>query len=171
LAAGYQGWVARDTEQRSLRAYLVIESARFAVEDSGQFSLGEKDEGGNRELLVYYNVSNEGVTPAYDISRRVIIEYPFNGKIGKWFDQGTIPYVGKNQTFGPIRSPHYSQAQLDNIAKGKGGLFVFAVQLMYYDTFKRQWPTASCFMWAAAPIKPAFLPCANFGVDRLNYAQ
>src|ERR1700722_6962942 len=38
IAAGfswYQGWVARDTEKRQLRAYLIVTEARFDQDDSG----------------------------------------------------------------------------------------------------------------------------------------
>jgi hypothetical protein len=33
-AAGYQGWVARDTEQRSLRAYIFVDTAHLGINNS-----------------------------------------------------------------------------------------------------------------------------------------
>lgn len=55
IAAGfawYQGWVARDAEKRSLRAYVFIEKADFNVKD--------------HTLIAVLSVENSGQTPAYD---------------------------------------------------------------------------------------------------------
>jgi hypothetical protein len=57
LVASYQGWVARDTEKRQLRAYVFLESIRTAgmSEDSA------------RDLSATIVFKNFGQTPAYNV--------------------------------------------------------------------------------------------------------
>jgi hypothetical protein len=61
LVASYQGWVARDTEKRQLRAYVFLESVKTASID---------DDAGadqNRGLSATIIFKNFGQTPAYNV--------------------------------------------------------------------------------------------------------
>jgi hypothetical protein len=74
-------WItADDAEKRSLRAYLIAENARFSRNKDGTLEYGHTQGDGSRELLVLYDVINEGVTPAYDVTQQVGIKEPFYHK-------------------------------------------------------------------------------------------
>jgi hypothetical protein len=48
-----QWLTADDQEKRSLRAYLIVTSARFAKDDSGKLKFGVTGPDGRHELLIY----------------------------------------------------------------------------------------------------------------------
>jgi hypothetical protein len=165
---------SQDTEGRQLRAYIVVTAAKFATDESGEFRLGRTNPEGLSELMIYYDVSNEGITPAYGLQQIVAVQYPFDGKIEdkEWATPGVTAYVGKQHTFGPIRTRPFTKDQIDQIRLGKGGPFVFAGKIIYRDIFKCEWPTNFCFMWVLAPVDPTFISCPRFSdADRLNYAE
>ena len=65
IAACYtrKQWItADDAEKRSLRAYLIAKNARFSRNKDGTLEYGRTREDGSRELLILYDVINEGVT-------------------------------------------------------------------------------------------------------------
>ena len=163
---------AKDTAERQLRAYLVVTEARIAKEESGKFKMGAMAaDGGSGELLIYYDVSNEGVTPAYNVFRRITVEFPFKGSVNFNYTDGTAAYISKKETFGPVRTRGVTPEEVESLAKGKMPL-VFAGQITYRDIFSREWPTNFCFLYAAAPVEPRFGYCPRFsGNDRLNYAR
>jgi hypothetical protein len=51
--AGYQGWVARDTEKHYLRAYVLVDAANLGID-------------ANKMPKVAIDVKNFGLTPAYE---------------------------------------------------------------------------------------------------------
>jgi hypothetical protein len=162
---------AKDATQRQLRAYIVVTSARFAKDEAGRFKLGVTAAGGSGELLIYYDVSNEGITPAYDVFRRITVEYPFKGVFNFNYTDGTAAYISKKVTFGPVRTRGMTKEEVEAISTGKTPL-AFAGQITYRDIFNREWPTNFCFIYAAAPVEPSFVSCPRFsGADRLNYAR
>jgi len=165
--------VAEDTEKRQLRAYLIATGVRFERDAAGQLKLGQ-EQNGSYELLIDYDIVNEGITPAYGVQQIVAVQYPFNGTIDnkEWATPGVSAYVGRQHTFGPIRTRPFTKDQIDAIRLGKGGPFAFAGQMKYRDIFKREWPTNFCFMWVLAPVEPAFISCPRWSdADRLNYAE
>jgi hypothetical protein len=174
-AAAYytrQQWLtADDQEKRSLRAYLVVTAARFAKDDFGGLKFGLTDREGRHELLIFYDVSNEGVTPAYDVRRLVDVEYPFAGKVEFKYSDGTSAYLTKQHTFGPVRTRYFSDDEIKSILSGTVPL-LFAGQITYRDIFGHQWPTNYCFLHAAAPVEASFEFCPRWNdADRLQYAK
>lgn len=168
--ARQQSLIAADTEQRQLRAYVVVTAARFATDEAGHFKFGLTNSVG-RELLIYYDVSNEGVTPAYDLQKAVDVEYPFTGKVSFNVTDGTPAYLTKKHTFGPIRTAYFTDDQIKTISEGKVP-FVFAGRISYRDIFGNYWPTYFCFMYVGRPIEPGFDFCARWtDADTLNYAR
>jgi hypothetical protein len=160
----------RSSEQQ-LRAYLVVPGARIAADDNGKFKFGVTAADGSGELLIYYDVSNEGTTPAYDVFRRITVEYPFNGQFNFNYTDGTAAYISKKVTFGPVRTRRMMPAEVDAISTGKTPL-AFAGQITYRDIFNRDWATNFCFVYAAVPVEPAFVSCPRWNAtDRLNYAR
>jgi hypothetical protein len=168
-----QQWLtADDQEKRSLRAYMIVTGAKFERDQSGRFKFGLTDANGASELLVDFDISNEGVTPAYNVEQIVAIEYPFHGTISKWYTRGIAAYVAKQQTLGPIRTQYFTKDQIEAFSSGKGPVLLFAGQMTYYDIFKRKWPTNFCFIYAPAPIEFAFVSCPRGSeTDRLTYAE
>jgi hypothetical protein len=53
IAGGYQGWVSRDSEQRSLRAYVFAENTNIGITD-------------DRNPNITVTIKNVGSTPAYE---------------------------------------------------------------------------------------------------------
>jgi hypothetical protein len=88
------------------------------------------------------------------------------------YTDGTAAYIGKQETFGPVRTRGMTKEEIEAISFGKGPPLVFAGQISYRDIFRRTWPTNFCFMYAAAPIEPRFVSWPRFSdSDRLNYAR
>jgi hypothetical protein len=56
IIGGVALWIARDTEKRQLRAYVIVKSARLAKDDSGHFKFGITSPDGRSELLIYYDI-------------------------------------------------------------------------------------------------------------------
>jgi hypothetical protein len=162
----------RDQERRQLRAYVIAKSARFARDEAGKLKFGLVSAAGAKELLIYYDVSNEGITPAYDVFRLVDVEYPFNKTFNFNYTDGTAAYLSKQQIFGPIRTRGFTQEQIDMIMSGKGPPFVFAGKITYRDIFGDTWPTNFCFMYTGLPVEPNFTFCPRWSPsDTLNYAR
>jgi hypothetical protein len=170
---GWQAWIAQDTEKRQLRAYVIVKSAEFARDNSGNLKFGREFPGG-KELLIYYTVSNEGVTPAYDVFRQITVEYPFANTLNFNVTDGTAAYISKEHTFGPIITRAYTPDEINDISKGgEGGakLLVFAGRITYKDIFERPWPTFFCFAYLSSP-EPKFTFCPRWNDrDILNYAK
>jgi hypothetical protein len=172
LFTGWQAWIAKDAEQRQLRAYVVVKSATFARDESGQLKLGRTFPDGRSELQIYYEVSNEGLTPAYDLFRRIDVEYPFAGTIPFNYTDGTAAYLTKEQTFGPVITRPFTKDEIAEILAGTDKPLVFAGQMTYRDIFGDIWPTNFCFMYAAHPSDVSFISCPRFSdIDRLNFAR
>jgi hypothetical protein len=171
LAAAGQGWIARDTEKRSLRANVVVTGAHFARDEAGQLKRGLPGSNNSRELLIYYDVSNEGVTPAYELVKLVDVQFPFTGKVDFRYTDGTAAYLPKQHTFGPVRTRGFTDEEVKTIEDGTVP-FVFAGRITYSDIFGNKWPTNFCFLWAARPIEPGFGFCPRWNEgDILNYAR
>jgi hypothetical protein len=179
LATGFAACYTRrqwltmdDTEKRQLRAYVIVSSARFAKDESGNIKYGVVSASGAKELMIYYDVSNEGTTPAYDVHRVIGISEPFVHKTLEFnYTDGTAAYLSKKQTFGPVRTTGLFQNQIDEIMSGKAPL-VFAGQITYRDIFDNTWPTNFCFKYAPRPVDPAFGYCSRWSAsDKLNYAR
>ncbi len=171
-AAEKQIDVAKDSLQKQLRAYIVVKSATIAKDDSGKFKLGRTDSLGRRELFIYYEISNEGATPAYNVFRSVTIEYPFDGKISFDYTDGTAAYVVKQQQFGPIITRGFTDDERELIAKGVEKPLVFAGQITYRDIFDREWPTNFCFRYIKTPNDVKFEFCPRWTTtDKLNYSK
>jgi hypothetical protein len=74
LVASYQGWVARDTEKRQLRAYVFLESVQAASMDGDT----------NRDLSATVVFKNFGQTPPYNVEHRSKLkfaDYPPSGTV------------------------------------------------------------------------------------------
>jgi hypothetical protein len=169
IFSGWQASVAEDTEKRQLRAYVIVKSAAFAKDDSGKLKFGRQYPGG-KELLIYYTVSNEGVTPAYDVFRQITVEYPFANRFNFDYTDGTAAYVSKEHTFGPIITRAFSDEEVSDILKGGedgGKLLVFAGRITYKDIFERPWPTFFCFAYLASPEPKFTLPT----LERQRYTE
>ena len=168
----WQASIAKDAEVRQLRAYLIVKSAKFARDETGSLKFGRVGQDGSAELLIYYDVSNEGVTPAYDVFRKIEVEYPFEGKIAFGYTDGTSAYISKDHTFGPVRTRAFSKLEIDSIMAGGAKPLVFAGQILYRDIFGNVWPTNFCFWHVAHPIDVGFVSCPRWdNADRLNYAR
>jgi hypothetical protein len=177
LAAAFTWWqitVSKDTEHRQLRAYVVVNSVSFAKGADGNFKLG-RTFGDRSELLVYYDVENQGATPAYDLYRKITVEYPFANKFSFDYTDGTSAYLSKQQTIGPVRTRPFTKEEIDAISRGATDktTFVFAGQMTYRDIWGDQWPTDFCYFYAAiTPEDIKFIPCPRWNDnDRLNYAR
>jgi hypothetical protein len=158
ILSGWQAWIAKDNEHRQLRAYVIVTAARFAKDDSGRLQYGLTDAQGRHELLIYYDVVNEGQTPAYDVMKLIDIEFPFTGKIEFKYTDGTAAYLPKEPTFGPVRTKYFTDDEIKSISSGSVEL-VFAGQIKYRDVFGDQWPTNFCFVHDAAPVESSFVFC------------
>jgi hypothetical protein len=174
VAACYtrQQWItADDTEKRQLRAYIVVTAARFGKDETmGKFKRGICN-GDSCELLIYYDVSNEGITPAYDLEKLVDVQFPYTGTLEFRYTDGTAAYLAKQHTFGPVRTRGFSDEEINAIASGNPQ-FAFAGQITYRDIFGNQWPTNFCFVYAARPIEAGFDFCPRRDkTDQRNYAR
>jgi hypothetical protein len=173
-ASAYQGWVARDTEERQLRAYVIVKSAWFEKDEKKkEIKLAETNSAGNSALLIYYEVSNEGQTPAYEVAKRITVDYPRKDNITFDYTDGTAAYMGKQQVFGPVVTRAFTPDELNSIFAGQQPYLIFAGQITYRDIFGREWPTNFCFMnakdWSG---QVRFLFCTRRDSnDRLNYAK
>lgn len=175
IFTGWQAWIAQDTEHRQLRAYLIVKSATFAKDDTGRFKIWKTFPDGRSALMIYYDVSNEGSTPAYDVFRRITVEFPYDGqKIEFGYTDGTAAYVSRDQTFGPVITRPFTNTEIDAISSGSGNPFIFAGQITYRDIFGNMWPTNFCFMYAAVAQADvvSFVSCPRWSdTDQLNYAR
>ncbi len=162
---------AQIAEVRQLRAYLVAISARFDKDDSGKLKYGLTDKEGRHELLIYYEISNEGQTPAYEVEKSVDWQFPFTGVVDFRYTDGLPGYIAKKQTFGPVRTKYFTDDEVKLIESGEQP-FVFAGRIWYNDIFGNRWPTFYCFLYAKRPVEPGFDFCPRYSHDdRLNYAR
>lgn len=170
--ASRQAWVASDNEYKTLRAYVLVTDVRFAKDEAdGKYKFGRSFENGTHELLIYYDVVNEGRTPAHDLEKAVDVEYPWKGHVKFDYTDGTPGYLPQRHTFGPVRTRPFTDEEIQKIATGDPP-FVFAGQIWYHDIFDHRWPTFFCFMYAKRPIEPSFDFCPRWSADdRLNYAR
>jgi hypothetical protein len=168
---GWQAWIAKDGEHRQLRAYLIAKGARFDRDQAGQLKFGRTLADGRSELLILYDLSNDGATPAYDVFRRVDVEFPFKNEFHFDYTDGTTAYVPKEFTFGPIVTRPFTKDEIRSIEAGSVPL-VFAGRILYRDIFGKQWPTNFCFLhgkWASG-VEFKFCPRWN-DADQANYAR
>jgi hypothetical protein len=172
IFTGWYAFTASDTETRQLRAYIIVNNARFSRNPAGGLKYGLIAANGAKELLIYYDVINEGNTPAYDVLRVIGIREPFfSKKLELNYTDGTAAYISKTQTFGPIRTAGFLPDQIDKIISGKAPL-IFAGKITYRDIFDNTWPTNFCFIYVARPVEPSFDYCPRWSKnDRLNYAR
>lgn len=163
--------ITRDQEIRQLRAYIIAANARFSKDENGNLQYGLATGNGFHELLVSYDVINEGVTPAYDVERRVGITEPFYHKaIEITHTEGTAAYISKKQTF-KIRTTGFTDDQIKSFMSGRAQ-FILIGNILYNDIFGNRWPTNFCFLYAARPVEPTFDYCPRWAeTDRWNYAR
>ena len=132
---------------------------------------GRTREDGSRELLILYDVINEGITPAYHVAQQVGITEPFYHKIIEVTHRlGGAAYTSKEQTY-TVRTTYFTDKQIADIATGNVELF-FVGEITYDDIFGNSWPTKFCFLHTKRPVDPSFDYCSrDIDSGRWDYAR
>jgi hypothetical protein len=135
IFTGYQAWVARDTEKRSLRAYVLV-SLSSPLQG---FAPGQK-------LSVTAVLDNVGQTPVYDatwISGFNFLPYPLSSAI-EWHytcaETMKLPaaqhwFFGKQATAYKAGESPLTGDEIARIRAGKDGIY-FVGQVCYRDIFQ-----------------------------------
>jgi hypothetical protein len=159
-AAAWQGLVARDTERRSLRAYMILTELGVFCPDCGDTALAPNTLTGTRNSI-RFRIENSGQTPAYDVSTvtnwvpvydvgesvRIPADYsfadhPFNSDY--FASKSDIGRDHHKDVAGPIPDKDIVVFK-DAIAK-KFTLFIYG-HVDYCDVFKQPHSTAFCFKY------------------------
>ena len=140
VAAGfslYQGWVARDTERRSLRAYVFVETG-----------IDEKtpDIDAPGLLTAKITIKNGGITPAYNVTTKLggsLSSFPKPVASELTPPQNAFPYLSSS-TLGPqshetmsFEGPReFNAAEKAQIHQSWKGVYIYGV-IEYQDVFQK----------------------------------
>lgn len=158
IASAGQGWVARDTEKRSLRAYASVDPAPV------------KDFAENVAPKAGVRVTIKGQTPAYDltvVTNIAALPYPASQEARAAAAPSppaeiTTSMLAPGQTVDEIvalaYAPNPSQFALIKEAK-KARLYVWG-EVHYQDAFKMKWHNKFCFSYELTqPDSSSFEVC------------
>jgi hypothetical protein len=161
--AAYQGWVARDTEKRQLRAYLTVESVTLrcpaCVDQKWKAATGHTI---NTENAVVVNIKNDGITPANDvvfypnaINYLNTPLFPLDFKCPevprvKGYDAPyeaivPAPTIG-SQHATELLDPHTPWQIMTLPSTLKGGWVALCGKVFYTDVFLKRWNTPLCYV-------------------------
>jgi hypothetical protein len=146
IFTGYHAWVARDTEKRLLRAYVLV-SLNSPLQG---FVPGQK-------LSVTAVLDNVGQTPVYNatwISGFNFLPYPLSSAI-EWHyacaETMKLPtaqpwFFGKQATAYKASESPLTGDEIARIKAGKDGIY-FVGQVCYRDIFQAVHETDFCMVW------------------------
>jgi hypothetical protein len=160
-------WIAKDTEERQLRAYLYVEHGSFGPVSAGT------------PIGPIISIRAAGVTPAYKLHLAATIEIgefplPDASKLSDPFDRGgegvtrasyPILYGNDGSISEPIRVK-FSQRATDLLKVDHHRLYVFGA-VKYLDIFSMERRYDFCFSFNADPDSP-IKSAGEDGCDKYN---
>ncbi|WP_321866775.1 hypothetical protein [Paraburkholderia tropica] len=177
--------VAKDTEERQLRAYVEVTSVSFAINDNiAEARLAPKASASNPPAFTHstfvLHLKNFGTTPAHIISvnwqpatftgsGEIDPNFTFNDK-AESVQMGipTRPILNPGETLDtPINLTQRNLGILRIREAGKEGLLVFG-NVTYEDTFRNRWQNKYCYLvLGSASASPRFAACDKHNEETL----
>lgn len=148
--------IARDTAQKQLRAYLVVESLKLIPKTNGEYE-------------VSITVQNMGQTPAHDVRLSLaaaLREYPLTTDIPSEGNLGHELYLGKNATFSDIPTKRFDENKIYQIDAGDDPRLYVRGHLYYRDIYEREWHLNFCYMYLGKS-QVSFGACKEFNNEEL----
>ena len=159
-ASVWQGWIARDNEQRSLRPYLSKSRVTFSI----------------NPLAAYVVFKNDGATPAYDVRANIHINgplpFPIPGNDVTVFNIGDPPHAAgnvatifKDDTIAlPVSVPgmFVSPQQIADTPGNQSRVYVWG-EITFKDAFAKQHLFHFCYIYGGASMsRDSFVYCKNY---------
>ncbi len=167
FASAWQGWVARDSEKRQLRAYV------YAIPSVSNFAVGQS-------AIVQITLKNGGLTPAYnpsfamgyEIAPDSVAKLPADiGNelpIPTFTPDGTGQFIYQEhileETLPSIFGKPITQAQFNAVVVAKTSQIYIWGRVNYLDAFGHHWHTNYCFGLSGTNVNissPEYTYCPN----------